>query len=892
MPSPRRYFSTQLAVCWLMLSLLSPLASADDRTWIGTGFEPLGDEPRTYDDFLDPKNWSPGMVPSSSDRAIFNDKGSRHAAKIGANTSVGQILVTDNNGDDTGNETFFWMANDLTVVEPTSHPLYRNAVEIGSSVSGRQATLTVFGGSNGGGRLTVQGKTVIGKEANTTGKLHLVDMNEWLHWGGTNGAAIFETREMMVGNKGVGFLELEDGSLLQTREVILGSAHGSVGRADVRTSSVWTNKDSSLYNSPDFIVGNAGNAYLDIFSGGTVSSTFSVIAAASTSTSAVTVDGAGSLWSNDQALSVGRRGNGTLDVQNGGRVSNHHGSVGVYWSATGSATIDGPGSTWTNSGELKIGHHGGTGFLDIKNGGYVFTDLRATIGATSGSKGTVTVDGAGSDWGISDQLRVGDGGRGTLNIQNDGDVSNTSGFLGAHAGADGTVNVIGAGSTWINMGHLLIGGQETSAGGTGTLTVSDGGHVYVAGTLKTWGGGTVILDGGTIYAGSIDQSLGTFQHYDGTLTFNGGTYTNSVGTFSLDSNAISKNAQFVLDNGANTSGIDGVHVGQNFNATLSVQDGSVFTNSGIGTIAYNGGSTGDATVTGNGSTWSNSHLYVGGSNSSAGGNGSLTVADGGLVTVANTAKIWSTGNANVQAGGTVSVTGALDNAGLIEIASGGTISAASVTNTGSMTNHGVLNGDILTHNGGLLSGTGTFNGVVTIGDGGFFSAGASPGTATMTDTVWDSNGTYTWEINALASNGGAEGTDAGWDLWNTGNLTINGPFNIALTTLDASNDAGLLAGWNDLGSYQWRIATATNGAFLDLSQLFFDFTGFQNVFDANFFSLTASGDGNELYLNYINPEADIVPEPGSIAAMLSLVLCAAGAAVRRRNRRRRENCVS
>lgn len=62
----------------------------------------------------------------------------------------------------------------------------------------------------------------------------------------------------------------------------------------------------------------------------------------------------------------------------------------------------------------------------------------------------------------------------------------------------------------------------------------------------------------------------------------------------------------------------------------------------------------------------------------------------------------------------------------------------------------------------------------------------------------------------------------------------------------------------------------------------FDFSGFQNVFGASFFSLTTSGEGNDLYLNYINPEGSTVPEPGSIAAMVSLELCAAGAVVNRR----------
>ena len=66
----------------------------------------------------------------------------------------------------------------------------------------------------------------------------------------------------------------------------------------------------------------------------------------------VTVDGAGSTWTNSGDLYVGNCGSGTLSISNGGSVSNANGYIGYYSGYTGRVTVDGAGSTWTNSGHL------------------------------------------------------------------------------------------------------------------------------------------------------------------------------------------------------------------------------------------------------------------------------------------------------------------------------------------------------------------------------------------------------------------------------------------------------------------------------------------------------------------------------------------------------------
>jgi T5SS/PEP-CTERM-associated repeat protein len=88
------------------------------------------------------------------------------------------------------------------------------------------------------------------------------------------------------------------------------------------------------------------------------------------STGRVSVDGAGSTWTNNGDLSVGYYGNGALRITDGGAVSSHLGWLGHHNDAIGVATVAGPGSTWTNSDELRLGYTG-DGMLTIANGGAV-----------------------------------------------------------------------------------------------------------------------------------------------------------------------------------------------------------------------------------------------------------------------------------------------------------------------------------------------------------------------------------------------------------------------------------------------------------------------------------------------------------------------------------------
>ena len=201
--------------------------------------------------------------------------------------------------------------------------------------------------------------------------------------------------------------------------------------------------------------------------------------------------------------------------------------------------------------------------------------------ATSANIDTVTpnsteVRGAGA---TALNLAVGQSGTGMLAIQNGGTLTDFGGFVGNLPGSQGTVTVSGAGSTWTNTGTIVVGGL-----GTGTLTIQNGG------TVNSGGGGSVGLSAG---------STGTV-----TVTGPGSTWNNSPG--------------------------GGLNIGSFGTGTLTIANGGmVINNTAFAANIGNGaGSQGTVTVTGAGSTWSNSS----GVNIGNLGTGTLTIADGGIVT--------------------------------------------------------------------------------------------------------------------------------------------------------------------------------------------------------------------------------------------------------------------
>ena len=373
------------------------------------------------------------------------------------------------------------------------------------------------------------------------------------------------------------------------------------GDIDPADPMAWT-------SSVNGYVGKILDGTLDIDDGSIVTSNWGYIGEGVDSTGQVTVEGVDSAWINEARLYVGNYGNGILDIKNGGMASNTTAYVGYRVDSTGYVTVQGPDSQWDNT-NLVLGVDG-KGTLDIKAGGTVSCNSGSYIGYNSLASGHVVVTGAGSKWTdltpLSNpfSLTVGYNSNGTLDILNGGVVDNvTTCTIGYYATSTSYVTVDGADSELALSQNLTVGLL-----GNGTVEIANGGAV----------------NDDYAYIGSN---------------------VNSVGEITIDGA------------GSSWTSLKSTRIGYYGNGTMIIKNGAVVINEWECYIGAELGSTGDVTVIGPGSTWnSNDPLHVG-----RYGSGTLTITNGGLVSVDNALTIDTDGDGDgfvyMMSGGQLAIDG-------------------------------------------------------------------------------------------------------------------------------------------------------------------------------------------------------------------------------------------
>jgi len=258
--------------------------------------------------------------------------------------------------------------------------------------------------------------------------------------------------------------------------------------------------------------------------------------------------------------------------------------------------------------------------------------------------------------------------------------------LGYYSGADGTATISGNGSQWNNSSDLLVGIY-----GTGILNINTGGAVN-----------------NTI--GYLGYSSGA----DGTATISG--------------------------SGSQWNNSSELFVGRLGTGNLNINIGGSVSNTD-GVLGLVSGTSGTATISGSGSQWNNSgNLYVGGSITDAGGNGDVTIANGGALNVAGLLQVWNTGTVNLN-GGTVNIQ-TLDGTGTFNFLAG----------------HLNISADLLLDTADLLGSTVSLTGVKSLTVGGRTTLNGS---------------------NTLSLDGG---------VFSTGSLSNNGGFAFNSGTFNLTND--------------------------------------------------------------------------------------------------------
>lgn len=602
---------------------------------------------------------------------------------------------------------------------------------------------------------------------------------------------------------------------------------------------------------------------------------------------------------------------GRLEVRNGARLDangNGRSSVFLDGDANTELLIDGTGSR-VNTGFQTIVGVSDRGRITVRNGGSLEARDLLMAGYQDGSNGTITLESGGRATASYTGLGVTAGSVGTLVASGTGSQLVTTGELGLGGIGAGTSQQGGTGrlqvragalaqaaqtrfwtatsSIEIDGGSLVTGGLISGAGaGSITLTPSAQSNAPVltlnAGTGSFSYGGSISGDGGLLKTGASTQVLDGRNSFTGMVQVQGGTLqlsssdaaeyeVASGGSLRLGERNLGAAVVQALSGGnviySNTTLNGGLLMGPGNHDISAVQrmvgtrvaGGAVLTPATGATFVgvVNDGHIDNAS--GRSLTW------TGGSNASGafvvGGTASVSnFSSGGQIQVGAGGALVSTSGNLVLGGGSGTTLGAVGQpGGTVELRAGGRLQLSG----GLLVNNGRIQGPLDVNFGGLAKGAGEF-GTVTVNDGGRFSPGNSPGSVTTGDTAWGGGGSLLVE---LADARGAAGLD--WDLWNVqGSLSVqsgttaNSVFTVSLATLDGSNQAAPLAGFDASRAWQWLIVDTQAGVQgFDTARVALDTRGFLSPLAGGTLQLAVQN--GDLYLQFAP-----VPEPQTWALML------------------------
>ena len=434
-------------------------------------------------------------------------------------------------------------------------------------------------------------------------------------------------------------LTIVDGTYNPTTTVI-GEANPSSGTVIVG--------EGGRFDPNSFRVGNNGTGTLQIQDGGRVTAAATRLGDELTGNGTIRVmgtDGVGnrSTFTDSRHIIVGVQGHGEMHITGGGLVQTNPNTAleqrdtialfpapGSGLGATGDVTIDGVAadgtpSTWTSTGQLSMGNIAGTAFaqgtMTITNGGQATHTEAVILGATEAQsrveiRGTDTADNP-SKWTLSSGgLDISGGGE--VLIAEGGAFESPGGIvIGQIYGLESSVTVTGASANGVRSSYTG-GGLTVGSDGDSELTVTDGAMVTAPGLL------------GSLQVGNNTTS-------DGSVLISGKDASDNPATVTMGRTVI---------------------LGNQGAASLTVSDGGMLTTGfddplSFGFVALRDTSSATVEITGQGSKWSHArNLFVGGGAAGAGGTAEMTIADGAMVDIGLTLKVWNTSNVFL-AGGTL-----------------------------------------------------------------------------------------------------------------------------------------------------------------------------------------------------------------------------------------------
>ena len=621
------------------------------------------------------------------------------------------------------------------------------------------------------------------------------------------------TGSAIVGRAGTGTFSQSGGSFTTNlNQFTLGSDTGSSGTFNLSGST-------SRLSTGNAIVGRVGN--------GTFAQSGGIF---TTNGNTLTV-GSDTGGSGTYNLSGGSLITALTQVSNNANTSVFTQSGGTHTTATVSlASANGASSVGTynlNGGTLSAGQvirGGGAGTNGTSTFNFNGGTLRANAASASFLQG----------------LTVANVQAGGARIDTNG-VNTTIAQALLHDTTSGAPAIDG-GLTKLGAGTLTLTGANTFTGAlnlvSGTLAVAAESNLGASSTVSVGGGGSLRFTGGATLTRTYNLGVANLAVGGGdTLTF--GSSAIVSGGF------LSGPGTSVLGSGSTLNGVTAIT-----NTALTQASGTATVNTSTirgaltqtgGTLAFN-----NSFVAGSG------RLSVGGTLNTLGAEiqGVTTIHAGGAVANSDSS-VYLTGGSRTT------------------VNSGGTLSTASGTaielNGSLLVNNGTQSGTLAINYGSLAKGAGSF-GTVNVSDGGRFSPGNSPGTATADNFSFDAGGRYDFELNTANPRWGIDS-----DLLRVTNVlsvgagtTPNSVFTVAIHSFNTANQAAALGDFDSTRAYQFLLVDARTVSGFAGANFNVDTGGFLNSLNGGSFSVSLNG--NDLYLDF-SPAA-VVPEPATWALML------------------------
>lgn len=672
--------------------------------------------------------------------------------------------------------------------------------------------------------------------------------------------------QLRVGKVGGATLVIMDGGRIHnTGYAKIGTTAGEFGT--LRVAGV----GGELVNAYSMDIGTAGFGEMYVVGGGRVvsgsnGSPSSIGNVVNRSRGEVTVNGSGSIWELSSDLAIDGQ-QSLLTIGGGGIVTNNNGMIG-----DAIVTVNGQGSSWNNSGALRLRY---PGQLSIEAAGVVAS-------ASIENAGRIVVTGNGSRLDVDGALEFVSG-SGQMGITTGGVVTSQNARVGTQVDVGyGDVSISGSGSEWINAENLAIGG---SGAAYGKMTLADGGRmntldatvhqgdVAVGGNDATWMISNDLQLGTNRYSTlSINDGGNVFVGNRTTITPNGQVYMNG-GRFEFGKMSLASYKQVGRYGGAMAGQVEvtGVHNFATLEPLFSNSQTAIYEVqlSNFGTLVGSGlvdvGL--DNKATGHVRTMGNDWMRFGGTESSNDGritNLGGTIEFGGRLTNQTTGFV--TGRGAFVADrfdnrGSMAVSGASDFIGKVNNFNGALI-VTSANSTTTFYDAVVNNGEIRTSGNGKtvffedVSGAGSYTGTGTVFFEGNVNPGNSPAAVNFEGSLVLGSGSDTLiELGGLNS--------GQFDQFNiAGDFDISGSLSVAL--------------WNnfELGSNMSFLIADIGGIRLGMFQGLGEGDLVGQVSGHDLFITYTAGSGNDVAL------FTAVPEPS--AFLLCLLPMLGLAAVRRR----------